>query len=245
MSNYQNISSFIWNVADDVLRGLFKPHEYGQIILPFTVLRRLDTILEPSKDEVIKLYKKWKSKSDKPTPIILNKIKLKFYNHSKYDLKRLTQDHQNIKKYFQNYLGGFSDNIYDIIEYFQIDKHINKLHKNDRLFLLIEKFSSTDLSPSKISNYEMGLVFEELLRRFSEMSNETSGEHYTPRDVVKMLVALVFSGDKEILKKKGQVTSIFDCCCGTGGMLTLGKEWLQKNINKNIKTFLFSKRKIS
>ena len=98
MSNYQNISSFIWNVADDVLRGLFKPHEYGQIILPFTVLRRLDSILEPSKDEVIKLYKKWKGKTDKPTPIILNKIKLKFYNHSKYDLKRLTQDHQNIKK---------------------------------------------------------------------------------------------------------------------------------------------------
>ena len=238
MSNYQKISSFIWNVADDVLRGLFKPHEYGQIILPFTVLRRLDSILEPSKDEVIKLYKKWKGKTDKPTPIILNKIKLKFYNHSKYDLKRLTQDHQNIKKNFQNYLGGFSDNIYDIIENFQIEKHISKLHKNDRLFLLIEKFASTDLSPSKISNYEMGQIFEELLRKFSEMSNETSGEHYTPRDVVRLLVELVFAEYKQKLKKI-PVVSIFDCCCGTGGMLTIGKEWLQKNVNQKIKTLLF------
>jgi len=238
VSNYQKISSFIWNVADDVLRGLFKPHEYGQIILPFTVLRRLDSILEPDKDEVIKLYKKWKGKTDKPTPIILNKIKLKFYNHSKYDLKRLTQDHQNIKKNFQNYLGGFSDNIYDIIENFQIEKHISKLHKNNRLFLLIEKFSATDLSPSKISNYEMGQIFEELLRKFSEMSNETSGEHYTPRDVVRLLVELVFAEDKEKLKKI-PVVSIFDCCCGTGGMLTIGKEWLQKNANKKIRTLLF------
>jgi len=238
MSNYTELSSFIWNVADDVLRGLFKSHEYGQIILPFTVLRRLDSILEPSKDEVITLYEKWKGKTDKPTPIILNKIKLKFYNHSKYDLKRLRQDDQNIKKNFHNYLGGFSDNIYDIIENLQIEKHIDKLHKNDRLFLLIEKFASIDLSPNKVSNYEMGQIFEELLRRFSEMSNETSGEHYTPRDVVRLLVELVFAGDKEKLKKL-PVVSIFDCCCGTGGMLTIGKEWLHKNANQKIQTLLF------
>ena len=238
MSNYQKISSFIWSVADDVLRGLFKPHEYGQVILPFTVLRRLDSILEPSKDEVISLYNKWKKKTDKPTPIILNKISKKFYNYSKYDLRRLTQDHQNINKNFQNYLGGFSDNIYDIIENFQIDKHIEKLNKNNRLFMLIEKFASMDLSPKTISNHDMGQIFEELLRKFSEISNETSGEHYTPRDVVKLLVALVFS-DNEEKYKKTPVVSIFDCCCGTGGMLTTSKEWLKENFNKNIKTFLF------
>lgn len=238
MSNYQKLSTFIWSVADDALRGLFKPHEYGQIILPFTVLRRLDSIIEPKKDDIIRLHNEWKDKTDFPTPIILNKLKIKFYNNSKYDLKRLTQDPQNIYKNFQNYLSGFSENIDDIIENFQIDKHIEKLNKNDRLFILIEKFSSADLSPSQISNYEMGQLFEELLRLFSEMSNETSGEHYTPRDVVKLLVELIFAEEKNKLKKS-KVVSLFDCCCGSGGMLSLGKEWLQKNIDKKIKTFLF------
>jgi len=238
MSNYQKISSFIWSIADDVLRGLFKPHEYGQVILPFTVLRRLDTILDPNKDEVITLYNKWKNKTDNPTPIILNKINKKFYNYSKFDLQRLTQDHQNIKKNFQNYLNGYSDNIFDIIENFQIDKHIEKLNKNNRLFLLIEKFASMDLSPETISNHDMGQIFEELLRKFSEISNETSGEHYTPRDVVKLLVALVFSDDTEKYKRM-PVVSIFDCCCGTGGMLTTSRDWLKDNFNKEIKTFLF------
>ena len=238
MSNYQKLSTFIWGVADDALRGLFKPHEYGQIILPFTVLRRLDSIIEPKKDDIIRLHNEWKDKTDFPTPIILNKLKIKFYNNSKYDLKRLTQDPQTIYKNFQNYLSGFSENIDDIIENFQIDKHIEKLNKNDRLFILIEKFSSADLSPSQISNYEMGQLFEELLRLFSEMSNETSGEHYTPRDVVKLLVELIFAEEKNKLKKS-KVVSLFDCCCGSGGMLSLGKEWLQKNIDKKIKTFLF------
>ncbi len=238
MSNYEKISSFVWNVADDVLRGTFKPHQYGQIILPFTILRRLDSILEPKKNEVIKLYTQWKNKTDDPTPIILNKVKLKYYNYSNYDIKRLAQDSQNIKKNFKNYLAGFSNNIEDVIENFEIDQHLEKLEENDLLFLLVEKFSSIDLSPSKVSNYEMGLMFEELLRKFSEMSNETSGEHYTPRDVVQLLVSLVFSEDEKKMKNL-PVVSIYDCCCGTGGMLTIGRDWLNKNINKKIKTLLF------
>jgi len=233
-NNYSEISSFIWNVCDDVLRGLFKPHEYGDIILPFTVLRRLDCVLEPHKDDVYNLYEEYKTRVDDPSPIILNKINTSFYNHSKYDLKRLKSDPHNININLQNYLGGFSNNVIEIIENFQLEKPVEKLNKTNRLFILIDKFTEIDLHPDKISNRDMGLVFEELLRKFSEMSNETSGEHYTPRDVVRLLVSMVFSEDKENLQGEGKVRSIFDPCCGTGGMLSIGKQWIHENINPNI-----------
>ena len=233
-NNYNEISSFIWNVCDDVLRGVFKQHEYGDVILPFTVLRRLDCVLEPNKDEVYTLYEEYKTKVEDPTPIILNKINTTFYNRSKYDLNRLKSDPQNIKMNFQNYLGGFSDNVLEIIENFQLDKPVEKLIKNNRLFILVDKLSEIDLHPDKVSNRDMGLIFEELLRKFSEMSNETSGEHYTPRDVVRLLVSMVFTEDKDQLQGEGKVRSIFDPCCGSGGMLTIGKEYIHQNINDKL-----------
>ena len=233
-NNYTQISSFIWNVCDDVLRGVFKQHEYGDVILPFTVLRRLDCVLEPNKDEVYTLYEEYKTKVEDPTPIILNKINTTFYNRSKYDLNRLKSDPQNIKMNFQNYLGGFSDNVLEIIENFQLDKPVEKLIKNNRLFILVDKLSEIDLHPDKVSNRDMGLIFEELLRKFSEMSNETSGEHYTPRDVVRLLVSMVFTEDKDQLQGEGKVRSIFDPCCGSGGMLTIGKEYIHQNINDKL-----------
>ena len=233
--NYNKISSFIWNVCDDILRGLFKPHEYGDVILPFTVLRRLDCVLEPHKDEVFKIHEEYKLKVDDTTPIIKNRINTSFFNHSKYDLNRLKSDPQNIYMNFQNYLGGFSGNVVDIIENFQLEKPVEKLNKNNRLFILIDKLTEIYLHPDKISNRDMGLIFEELLRKFSEMSNETSGEHYTPRDVVRLLVSLVFGEDKEDLQGEGKVRSIFDPCCGSGGMLTIGKEYIHQNINDKIK----------
>ena len=234
-NNYNRISSFIWNVCDDVLRGLFKQHEYGDVILPFTVLRRLDCVLEPHKDDVFNIYEEYRTKVDDPTPIILNRINTTFFNHSKYDLNRLKSDPQNIYMNLQNYLGGFSDNVVEIIENFQLEKPVEKLNRNNRLFILINKFTEVDLHPDKISNRDMGLIFEELLRKFSEMSNETSGEHYTPRDVVRLLVSLVFSEDKDDLQGEGKVRSIFDPCCGTGGMLTIGKEYIHQNINDKVK----------
>ena len=234
-NNYNQISSFIWNVCDDVLRGLFKQHEYGDIILPFTVLRRLDCVLEPHKDDVFNIYEEYRTKVDDPTPIILNRINTTFFNHSKYDLNRLKSDPQNVYMNFQNYLGGFSDNVVEIIENFQLEKPVEKLNKNNRLFILIDKLTEIDFHPDKISNRDMGLIFEELLRKFSEMSNETSGEHYTPRDVVRLLVSLVFSEDKDDLQGEGKVRSIFDPCCGTGGMLTIGKEYVHQNINDKVK----------
>ena len=198
--NHSEISSFIWNVCDDVLRGLFKPHEYGDIILPFTVLRRLDCVLEEHKDTVIDLYKEYQPKVEDPTPIILNEIHTTFFNHSKYDLNRLRQDPSNVQMNFQNYLGGYSENVVEIIENFQLEKPVEKLNKSNRLFQFVEKFSEIDLHPNRVSNHQMGQIFEELLRKFSEMSNETSGEHYTPRDVVRLLVSLVFSEDEDELQ---------------------------------------------
>ena len=232
--NHSEISSFIWNVCDDVLRGLFKPHEYGDIILPFTVLRRLDCVLEPHKDNVINLYNEYKSQVDDPSPIILGKINTTFFNHSQYDLTRLKQDPSNVMMNFNNYLSGYSENVVEIIENFQLEKPIEKLNKNNRLFQFIEKFSEIDLHPDVVSNHQMGQIFEELLRKFSEMSNETSGEHYTPRDVVKLLVSMVFSQDSDDLQGEDKVRSIFDPCCGTGGMLTIGQEWVHENINDKV-----------
>jgi len=235
MSTHQEISSFIWRVCDDELRGLFKPHEYGDIILPFVVLRRLDCLIEPHKDEVVKQYNELlQSGIDDPTPIIRKKTGLNFFNYSPYDLTRLKSDPNGLKINFPNYLNGYSDNVHQILENFQLDKPVEKLIKNKKLYSLIDKFTEVDLHPDKIDNHTMGSIFEELLRKFSEMSNETSGEHYTPRDIVKLLVSLVFSGDEDNLKGEGIIRSIFDPCCGTGGMITIGKEWVNENISDDV-----------
>lgn len=239
MSNYQELSNLIWTTCDDILRGLFKPHEYGDVVLPFVVLRRLDCVLEPNKDKVIELYNQYKNKVNDPSPIILNQIGTSFYNTSKYDLRRLKQDPQNINLNFNNYLNGYDEGVREIIENFQLEKPIEKLHKNNRLFKLVEMFSEVELHPNKVDNRQMGMVYEELLRKFSEMSNETSGDHYTPRDVVRLLVSLLFTGEEEYLKGKGVVRSMFDPCCGTGGILTQGKEWVRENINKDVDFILF------
>ena len=235
MANYQELANLVWNVADDVLRGLFKPHEYGDITLPFLVLRRLDCILDEDgrKEKAINIYNEYKDKvsEDLLPPIILRATNTSFYNTSQYDLSRLKADPNNIHLNFENYLNGFSQDVRDIIENFNLDGFIERLHRNDRLFIFCDKFTEVDLHPNKVDNHTMGQVFEELLRRFSEMSNETSGEHYTPRDVVRLLVSLLFAEHREDLSGTGVIRSIFDPCCGTGGMLTIGKEYFREQIN--------------
>ena len=237
MANYQELAQLVWNVADDVLRNLFKQHEYGDITLPFLVLRRLDCLLDEDgrKEEAIKTYNLFKDQVPEESlpPIITDKIKTNFYNISKYDLSRLKDDPNNIRINFDNYIGGFSQNVRDIIENFNLARFIERLHKNNRLFIFCDKFTEVDLHPDKVDNRTMGLVFEELLRKFSEMSNETSGEHYTPRDVVQLLVSLLFAEHSQELRGEGIVRSIFDPCCGTGGMLTIGKKYFHEQINPN------------
>jgi type I restriction enzyme M protein len=239
MTNHQEVSSFIWRVCDDELRGLFKPHEYGDVILPFVVLRRLDCLLEPKKDEVIQLYNQIKSDVDDPTPILKRKIGLNFFNHSKYDLRRLKSDPNGLKINFPNYISGYSENVYQILENFQLEKPVSKLLKNNKLYSLIDKFTEVDLHPNVVDNHMMGSIFEELLRKFSEMSNETSGEHYTPRDIVRLLVSLIFAEGVETLKGEGIVREMFDPCCGTGGILTIGKKWVNEFISEDVKFILY------
>ena len=235
MANYQELANLVWNVADDVLRGLFKPHEYGDITLPFLVLRRLDCILDEDgrKEKAINTYNQYNGQVDEDLlpPIILRETNTSFYNTSKYDLSRLKADPNNIHLNFENYLNGFSQDVRDIIENFNLGGFIERLDKNNRLFIFCDKFTEIDLHPDKVDNHTMGQVFEELLRRFSEMSNETSGEHYTPRDVVRLLVSLLFAEHSEDLRGQGVIRSIFDPCCGTGGMLTIGKEYFREQIN--------------
>ena len=200
-------------------------------------MRRLDCVLEPKKEKVYEVYQKYKDHFDDPSPVILRQIELPFFNISKFDLSRITSGQVQVD--FNNYVQGYSKNVLDIIKNFQIDPLIQKLNKNKRLYLLINKFTEFDLHPSKIDNHQMGSIYEELLRRFSEMSNEESGDHFTPRDVVKLLVNFVFGGNKDDLSGEGKIRSIFDPCCGTGGMLTIGKEWIHKNINQNLKINLY------
>ncbi len=229
MSNHNEISSFIWRVCDDILRDRFKNYEYGDVILPFLVLRRLDCVLEPKKQEVVQLYESIKNEFNDPSEVINEQVGMTFSNYSKFDLVKLKEDPNKLRVNIDEYLSGYSTNVREIISFFHLQSVINKLHKNNLLFKLVEIFTQVDLHPNVVDNHTMGRIFEEILRRFSEMSNETSGEHYTPRDIVQLLVSLVFSPDKEKLKKEGKIISVFDPCCGTGGMLSVGKDWLNEN----------------
>jgi len=235
----QNISSLIWGIADDVLRGTFKPNEYGRIILPFVVLRRLDCVLEQDKKQAIEIYNSLKDSIDNPEPAVLNKLKLNFYNISNYDLEKLKSDPTNIKQNFENYIQGYSENVRDIVKNFNLQPLVDKLDDNDKLYLLIDKYTTVDLHPKTIDNHQMGTIYEELLRKFSEMTNEESGDHFTPRDIVQLLVTLVFGPDKENLQGKGLIRTIYDPCCGTGGLLSIGKQWVKENINSDISIELF------
>lgn len=241
-NNFREKANFIWQVADDILRGAFKAHEYGDVILPFVVLRRLDLVLEAQKDAVIKQFDQFKDSLDEErlTPILRQAAGgINFYNHSFYDLRRLAQDSKNIELNFNNYLNGYSKNVREIIENFQLEKIITKLVKNDLLYQLVEMFTEVDLSPSNVTNHEMGYIFEELLRRFSEMSNETAGEHYTPREVIRLMVSLMFAEHKKDLKGKGIIRSVFDPACGTGGMLITAKEYIQDQINADVEVVMY------
>jgi len=200
-------------------------------------MRRLDCVLESKKDEAYNLYHKFKDQLGDPSPVILRKIGLPFFNVSKFDLSRITDE--TVLPDFNNYIQGYSKNVLDIIENFKINPLIEKLHKNKSLYLLINKFTEYDFHPSKIDNHQMGSIYEELLRRFSEMSNEESGDHFTPRDVVKLLVNFVFGGDTKDLSGEGKIRSVFDPCCGTGGMLTIGKDWVLENVNPKLKIDLY------
>ncbi len=219
------LSSFIWSVAD-LLRGDYKPHEYGKVILPFTVLRRLDCVLAPTRDDVLAEFALRTSQGLNPEPFMLRKSKQHFYNAAKLDLKQLVGDQDNVGENLRAYVQGFSPTVRDIFENFEFDKQIDKLQKAKLLYKVAEKFASIDLHPDRVSNAQMGTVFEELIRKFAELSNETAGEHFTPREVIRLMVNLLFIEDDAALTQAGVVRSIYDPTAGTGGMLSVAGEHL-------------------
>lgn len=258
MNNFSEKVSFIWSVAD-LLRGDYKQSEYGRVILPFLVLRRLDQVLAPTRDAVRAAAAKFPVK-DTP-PALREKMLLKasgesFYNTSQLDFPAIVADSNTVAPNLVAYVAGFSRNVRDIMEKFRFDEQVERLDRADLLFLVARKFAEVDLDPfvrkpngkpqlgddkkplSNVSNTEMGYIFEELIRKFSEQSNETAGEHFTPREVIKLMVTLLFAEDDEVLHKPGIVRTMYDPACGTGGMLSVAEEHLS-TLNPQAKLRVF------
>jgi type I restriction enzyme M protein len=232
----QNNAAFIWSIAN-LLRGTYKQADYGKVILPFTVLRRLDSALEATKIAVLDTFE---IQGDKPAAdFLLQKASgYSFYNTSPYDLKRAAGDTGNLRANLVSYIEGFSPNVRDIFERYEFTAQLAKLDENDLLLLVTQRFSQMDLHPEAVSNVEMGLIFEELIRKFAEASNETAGEHFTPRDVVRLMVNLLFASDDDILSKPGVVRSVYDPTAGTGGMLSVADDYI-RHLNPEASLTLF------
>ncbi|MBZ4377504.1 class I SAM-dependent DNA methyltransferase [Corallococcus sp. AS-1-6] len=220
-----NLSSFIWSVAD-LLRGDYKQSEYGKVILPFTVLRRLDCVLEPTKAAVLAEKVAREKQKLNPEPFLLKKSGQHFFNTSPLDLKKLMGDQHNIGENLRAYVQDFSPSVRDIFERFEFHVQIDRLAKAGLLYLVTEKFANIDLHPDVVDNAKMGSVFEELIRKFAELSNETAGEHFTPREVIRLMVNLLFIEDDDALVKPGIVRHLYDPTAGTGGMLSVAGEHL-------------------
>lgn len=225
-SNISEKANLIWSIADK-LTGTYKPHEYGEVILPLTVIRRFDCVLADTKDTVL-------AKNEEMNAVAMKDIFLKkaagysFYNTSKFTFPKLLDDPDNIEANFRNYLHGFSPNVQDIIEKFKFDAHITTMAKKGILYNVLKEFTTpkADLHPAHISNLEMGYIFEEIVRKFSESHNEDAGQHYTPREVIELMVNILFIDDHDILSGEKITKTLYDPACGTGGMLSVASEYL-------------------
>ena len=232
MSNITKIvsekASLIWSIADKLV-GVYKPHEYGDVILPLTVLKRFDSVLFDTKGKVLEIAKKYPETFAKRDFILKETAGQKFYNTSKYDFKKLLDDPDNIEENFYNYINGYSDEVKDIIKNFDLNRQIEKMAGNGILYQVIDTFNSekANLHPSYVSSIEMGYIFEEIIRRFNELSNEEAGQHYTPREVIELMVNLIFE-DEEDLADSSKIKTVYDGACGTGGMLTASMEYAKK-----------------
>src|SRR5580700_11089010 len=226
--NDPNLSSFIWSVAD-LLRGDYKQSEYGKVILPFTVLRRLDCVLEKTKAAVLTELAAREKAGLNPEPFLLRKSRQHFFNTSPLDMKKLMGDQDHIRENLFAYIQAFSPSVRDIFERFEFYTQIDRLAKAGLLYMVTERFTQVDLHPAKVTNSQMGLVFEELIRKFAEISNETAGEHFTPREVIRLMVNLIFVEDDDVLSRPGVVRTIYDPTAGTGGMLSVAGEYLAEH----------------
>jgi len=236
-TSFTELASFCWSIAD-LLRGDYKQSDYGKVILPFTLLRRLDCVLESTKADVLAEHKKRKAEGVSLDVYLKKKSKQSFYNVSPFTLPGLLDDQKHVRHNLVAYIGDFSADARDVFERFRFIERIAELEDKNLLYLLVQKFAAVDLHPDKVPNETMGLVFEELIRRFAEASNETAGEHFTPREVISLMVHVLFAGDDDALAKPGVVRSIYDPTAGTGGMLSVGQNTL-RSINPAARLVLF------
>jgi len=236
----QEIVNFIWPVADEILRDDFKRGKYPDIILPFTVLRRLDCVLAGTKEKVLTRHKDLQRQGIQNMDGQLRRAAgHSFYNISKFDFSKLLDDAKNIGKNLIAYINGFSENMLDVVNNFGLRNNIDLLDQKGLLFLLVKKFSTVDLHPDRVDNHAMGTIFEELIRKFNEQTNENPGEHFTPREVIRLMVHLVLNGDRGILQQQQVTRTVFDPACGSGGMLSIAKEYVLKGINPKADIRLF------
>ncbi|MCG2593003.1 type I restriction-modification system subunit M [Ramlibacter sp. XY19] len=235
--NFSELANFLWSVAD-LLRGDYKQADYGKVILPFTLLRRLDCVLEKTKSDVLAEYTKRKDTGVNLDLVLKKKSKEAFYNSSVFTLPGLLADPAHIRQNLISYVTDFSADARDVFERFKFVDRVAELDDKDLLFKLVQMFANVDLHPDVVPNETMGLVFEELIRKFAEASNETAGEHFTPREVIQLIVHCLFTGDDEALSKPGVIRSMYDPTAGTGGILSVG-EAVARSINKTAKMVLF------
>jgi len=231
--NHSEIVSFLWGVAD-LIRDTFKRGKYQDVILPLTVLRRLDCVLAGTKKKVLGRQAELKGKKLENLDPQLRKIAgFAFYNTSRYDFEKLLADAPHLAANLRNYIAGFSPNMREVLEKFDFDNTISKLDEAGLLFQVLERFKNVDLHPDKIDNPTMGTIFEHLIRKFNEMLNENPGEHFTPRDVVHLMVDLMLAGDEREIRAKKAIRTVYDPCCGSGGMLMITKEHITVGLRKN------------
>src|SRR5712691_928341 len=231
--NHSEIVSFLWGVAD-LIRDTFKRGKYQDVILPLTVLRRLDCVLAATKEKVLAKQAELRGKKLENLDPQLRRVSgFAFYNTSRYDFDKLLGDAPHLAANLRNYIAGFSPNMREVLEKFDFDNTIGKLDEAGLLFQVLERFKNVDLHPDKIDNPTMGTIFEELIRKFNEAQNENPGEHFTPRDVVHLMVDLLLAGDEDRINKKGVVLTVYDPCCGSGGMLTISKEHITLGVRRN------------
>jgi len=238
MNSFKEKADKIWEVAN-LLRGDYKRSDYGKVILPMTVLRRLDSVLAPNKQKVLDTLPKVEKSSETAKDKVLNAAAgLNFHNRSKFDFDKIIADPNNVAANLRNFINGFSTSAREIIEYFNFDDQIDRMDdpKADILYRVVKAFQEIDLI--NMGSMEMGYVFEDLIRRFAEQSNETAGEHFTPREVIKLMVNMLFNDDSDILTKEGIVKTLYDPACGTGGMLSIGEQHVKElNPNAELKVF--------
>lgn len=232
-AHFQQLANFIWSVAD-LLRGPYRPPQYERVMLPLTVLRRFDAVLTPTKEQVLARFETLQGKESQLIDRILNEVAkdengtpLGFHNHSKLDFYKLKADPDNISRHLTSYINGFSENIRRIFERFDFEKEIEKLEEANRLYQVVAQFAEIDLHPNRVDNITMGLVFEDLIRRFNESANETAGDHFTPREVIRLMVNLLLEPDTHVLTQQGIIATICDPACGTGGMLAEAQNWIR------------------